>query len=306
MAGSPSVDGSGDGAQARAAASADRAKDRAERSERRRERERERGAKSSSGQPSSSSSSGKSRLLDDFDSEKALAGSRGGSGKAAVYKTPFEYGLPSSNKPPPALAATAGFGSRFGARAEVRVSPPLAINTTMSSSNGGGGGGGSALSPTAPTPLAAHDSAPAVEWKRPTPRNAGLSSGAGSFSTSGSFDGGGLGDSSPGGTLGAPSFRDKAEEQEWRRRRLDEIQAARDKAEEEKEDALAAASGHLTDKAAAAKAEKMAKKAFQAERASRKRGTLLGGGGRAVRRAAGPLLALRFSCGLVAGQSPVS
>jgi len=74
----------------------------------------------------------------------------------------------------------------------------------------------------------------------------------------------------------------------------------------EKEDALAAASGHLTDKAAAAKAEKMAKKAFQAERASRKRGTLLGGGGRAVRRAAGPLFALRFSCGLVAGQSPVS
>ena len=62
------------------------------------------------------------------------------------------------------------------------------------------------------------------------------------------------------------SFHDRLMSQEMRRRKLDEIQAAREKAEQEKEEKEAEKGEKYSAAAAKKKAEEMAKAQFEAER----------------------------------------
>ena len=116
-----------------------------------------------------------------------------------------------------------------------------------------------------------------AKWKRPsfigTERRASTLSGSsemisprssmgdGNLAEPGSPDG-----LSPTSIYRTASFRDRALTQEMRRRKLDEIQEAREKAERERDDKEAEKGEKYTKAAAAKKAEEMAKAQFHAER----------------------------------------
>jgi hypothetical protein len=233
-----------------------------------------------------------------------------GGGKArtsVVYKTPFEYGLPtsSSSKTDPGVAATSASvsSSRYpvvGSRSSFPSSAsPKFVGVTSSPSPSwkrpsmigvdrrstvNSEDSSWIIRKNSPTSNSSASSSPrnvssvsesaggvvaaAATWKRPSFIGTDKRSMATRtedtnepFREPGSPDG-----LSPTSIYRTASFHDRLMSQEMRRRKLDEIQAAREKAEQEKEEKEAEKGEKYSAAAAKKKAEEMAKAQFEAER----------------------------------------